>query len=221
MELRVKLQQLLLPPFISQEARNIKSPLIYVTFAVRDVFEAIMRRQGSISITERVFQAAVANNSEALLIWMFKRMSESFVTEFWKKTWLDANLTREVRLNLLGVFFERINSNLTDAMLEDYPYDRDKKTNYELDELINVFFSRHSFPVINITDRLVEILMERCGEKSIALFLKHHPTPITANLEQAAARNPIADMEALTGLLESQKKRSMAIQNAARISLSG
>ncbi|KAK9852284.1 hypothetical protein MYU51_008717 [Penicillium brevicompactum] len=44
---------------------------------VLQVFEAIKYRQGSISITERVLQAAVANNSEeALLSWLFQQKSE-------------------------------------------------------------------------------------------------------------------------------------------------
>ena len=192
------------------------------SFVILQVFKAIKHRQGSISITERVLQAAVANNStEALLSWLFQQQSEPFVAEFWKKTWPDANLTPEVRFSLLGAFLKRTNSNLTDVMLEDCPYDRDRRMRYWFDELMNMFYDDHSLPGIDVTDRLVEILMERCGEINIALFLKHHPTPITTTLEEAAARNPIADMKALMKLLERQKEGSVRIKSAARNSLSG
>lgn len=172
----------------------------------KEVIELIRNRQGPDCITERVMLEAIKDADEDILPWLLQQVPESTVIKLWGDTWQDINTPANSRLRLLLAYLERTGLKLTDAMLEDYPYDGADKNNYDLDETVEVFCTADFLPDVSDTERTAEIVLERCGNKTIQVFLESKPQlQITDSMLQAAGMNVIADKDELMSLLRERR----------------
>lgn len=182
-----------------------------------EVMELILAHQERLPITKRVLRAACPSTSSvrSLLIHLLCREPVSFVRELWQEICTEVDFDPLGKVIVLLAFLLKSSSNITDAMLEDWPSDPD---GYRLDnviqglcghfflpEWIEMLRENDFLPQLPTTERATEIIVERCGKKAIETFLDYNQITVTDKIMQAGEGNKVADQEELMALLEQKK----------------
>jgi hypothetical protein len=128
-----------------------------------EVMEAILNRQGSIPITEKVIRATCINRDMDALEWLLDRQPECFVREVWHDIWTDVDFDIAVRYTALFAFLKKTDSKITDTMLQDFPYDPSNPNNYGFGDFVKALCGLdddeddEGFPDLPATGRAAEI----------------------------------------------------------------
>jgi hypothetical protein len=169
--------------------------------------EVILSRRGSLPITEKlIIQATFPALHKRILIWLLKQQSESFVRNFWEKTWKTVGPEyNPFHFLMLTAFLQKTGSEFTIDMLEDWPYELPSGRNFNLGYFVGELCTNDDYPDMLVTQRAAEIVLERCDKKDVEVFLNHAELPITENLIQAAEKNVSEDKEELMKFLEQKR----------------
>lgn len=182
-----------------------------------EAIDVILVHHRRLPITKRVIRAACPspdpNRSSLIHILFHKPML--FIKELWQETWTEVNFDPVGKIFAFMDFLLESSSNITDAMLEDWPSGPD---DCRLDDAIQWLSGHHLLlplikmrrgdgflPQLPTTERATEIIVERCGKRAIETFLDFNQITVTDKIIQAGKRNRIADQEELIALLEKKK----------------
>jgi hypothetical protein len=176
-------------------------------FSSYETMEVILSRRGSLPITEKlIIQATFPALHKRILIWLLKQQSESFVRNFWEKTWKTVGPEyNPFHFLMLTAFLQKTGSEFTIDMLEDWPYELPSGRNFNLGYFVGELCTNDDYPDMLVTQRAAEIVLERCDKKDVEVFLNHAELPITENLIQAAEKNVSEDKEELMKFLEQKR----------------
>lgn len=176
-------------------------------YSDKEMFQLVLDRQGSLPITHKIIEKGL--EYRMIVGWLLELVPESDLEKLWQPTWCDTQLAVEDRVqNLLAILFIQ-RSKMTDGMLEMFPYDPEDGENYGFDELVEMLCTDDDddIPALSGTERAAEIILERCNNEMIEMFVHcdRYSCSITDNLIQAAGRNRIADQEKLMAFLEQER----------------
>ncbi|KAI9370275.1 hypothetical protein BJX61DRAFT_544805 [Aspergillus egyptiacus] len=177
----------------------------------RPAVEAIIHRTGSAPITENVFRAALYNGQIDSFPWLRELRPDLDISAeaLFDSIWQDADLLPTRKLFAffgLAALHDDDDAELTDGLLEKYPYDGERKENYRFDELVEFLAGDGEELPISDLQRAAAIIVERCSLTAVDKFLESRPAIVVSDaLFQAATRNVIANREELLSLLEQRR----------------
>ncbi|GMF72631.1 unnamed protein product [Aspergillus oryzae var. brunneus] len=170
-----------------------------------EIIQGISHRTGSVPITERLFREAMSYGQVDVVKWMFDQRPDMNITieSLFHEIWQDGSIEWQSRLAAWMVLSSHTGkSEISTSLLETYQYSAEHKENYDFDEFVHVFGDLE----VSESERVAEIVFERCNIPAVEDFLKHRPKIIvTDSLVQAAEKNVIANRDALMSLLEKRK----------------
>ncbi|KAE8143687.1 hypothetical protein BDV38DRAFT_231928 [Aspergillus pseudotamarii] len=70
---------------------------------------------------------------------LLERQSGSFLEELWKATWADVDFDLSARLDVFAAFLKKAGSEITEAIIQDYPYDPEGPNNSARDAVVELF----------------------------------------------------------------------------------
>ncbi|RDH35841.1 hypothetical protein BDQ94DRAFT_168171 [Aspergillus welwitschiae] len=171
-----------------------------------EVMQVILNRQQSLPITEKlILEATTEAHDKNTLTWLLNQQSEAFVTSFWENTWNPIDKYRIGHAAVITAFLQKTGSNVTDTMLENWPYSNSDGNDFGLGTFVQDLCTNDKYPDMPTTQRAAEIVLERCDKASIEVFLNHTKLPVTDDLIEAAEKNQCKDKEGLVTFLEQKR----------------
>jgi hypothetical protein len=167
-----------------------------------EVIEAILLRQESLPIAEKIIWAVAEEWEAGDIAGLLEKVSASFVTRFWEKTWKNHDFPTEARTWLLLIYLKKTKANVTEDILEEFGYDAESGENYDFDEFVEKLCASEEFPDLPATERAAEIIAERCGREAIETFLDYTQVPVTESVIKAAEKNLQTDKEEVLEFLK-------------------
>ena len=165
---------------------------------------AILQNTESVAITSRVVKEAAYRELPDTLGALLELQPDVDLLAIWDETWQDVEISPESKYRATRAIFHNTELEVTPSKLQSYPYDREQKNNYGLDDV--VIEIAEDDRILPITEETVEIILERCGNRAIKEIMEYVPDmPITEKLSRAAERNQIADKEALLSFLAEKR----------------
>ncbi|KAF9886511.1 hypothetical protein FE257_011418 [Aspergillus nanangensis] len=179
----------------------------------REVVEAIVQRTGSAQITEKVFRAALCTGLIDAFPWLFEQRPDLDITVdgLFDAVWQDVEVPAMKKLVAffgLAAFHDDEEREITVPLMERYPYSRETKENYGLDEILKFLAGDGAEMPMSDSQGMAEIFVERCGLTAVENFLKSRPgIVISDSLVQAAEKNLVANRDELLTFLEKRRAR--------------
>ncbi|KAJ6020503.1 hypothetical protein N7540_006007 [Penicillium herquei] len=176
----------------------------------REMFDLLLSKQGSLPLTNKVLDKALEFQPAGACL--FQVLPDSDVRKIWQPSWRDTQAPMEDRVENLIRVLKIQGSRMTDQMLEKFPYDPENRENYGFDDFIEMLCTEEDPPaLLPGTERAAELILERCGNRAIQIFVQceNYPYSVTENSIQAAGRNEIADRGKLISFLEQKRSQSI------------
>lgn len=136
-----------------------------------EVLEAILLRQESLPIAEKILWVFAENWVPETLTELLEKISAPCLARLWKKTSKNHNFPTKARVLLLLVYLKKTKDNITEEILREFPYDAESGENYGFDDFVETVCTHKEFPDLPVTEQVAGIIVERCGREAIEAFL--------------------------------------------------
>ena len=172
------------------------------SFPSEHKMKSILCRVESAPITRNVLKEAMSHLDVDAVKFILSERPDLDLKASWEEIWQDVDLDRpgEERAQATVVISSLTDFEVTESILQGYPYDWESKNDYGFDDML-MWLDLYRVP-IPATEGVGMLVLERCSNAVAETFLMNYPNiPITDKLFQAVERNPRADKEGLLSLL--------------------
>ncbi|KAB8215331.1 hypothetical protein BDV33DRAFT_208405 [Aspergillus novoparasiticus] len=175
-----------------------------------ETMRSILLRVESAPLTANVLKEAMFHGEVHTARLILARGRNLNLKACWDEIWNDVDMPGKNKGYATVVLGKLTDFELTESILQDYPYDKEQKDGYGEDSFDDLIYTLCVYErPIPATEGVGVIVLERCTNRIAKRFLRYRPNlPITDKLFQAVERNPKADKEGLLSLLA--RKRGSA-----------
>ncbi|OGM48001.1 hypothetical protein ABOM_002743 [Aspergillus bombycis] len=175
-----------------------------------ETMRSILHRVESAPLTANVLREAMCQGNKGAVELILAKRRDLDLKVIWEEIWHDVDMdmpSLRKKGYATAIVGELTDFELTQSILQDYPYDREQKDEMGFDAFDYLVRALcYCGAPIPPTEGVGVIVLERCHDKVAERFLHYcRGIPITDTLFQAVERNPKADKDALRSLLARKK----------------